>query len=262
MLPAISCLTRKQQDENLRPPKIENRAIDRSSERATMNLPNCPLQVLHALEPKGSKRRRTTSSPWFFNLICRSNLNNFSHLDIAFATIATLILVSSSPPGTSTEPSIPSLQKPITETQLKPAPRELPVPTPTLPPSTELNRLAALQSVLQHLAQQIQHPSLPLYLAAYITYSAVGLYNVLHCPRYWPLCGLLAVAVAVAIGGWYGTPAMADAMVVGGLLSLVVARGVDVLRRGGDGSMEDSRRSRPRIDQKIGGLEDIELGRE
>lgn len=90
----------------------------------------------------------------------------------------------------------------------------------------------------------------------------MGLYNILHCPRYWPLCGLLAVAVAVAIGGWSGTPAMADAMVVGGLLSLVVARGVDVLRRGGDGSMEDPGRSRPVINEKMRSLEDVELGRE
>jgi hypothetical protein len=119
-----------------------------------------------------------------------------------------------------------------------------------------------LQSVIQHLAQQIQHPSLPLYLAAYIAYSAVGLYNIFHCPRYWPQCGLVAIIVAVVVGGWYGTRAMADAMVVGGLLSLVVARGADFLRRDGDGSVEGPRGGRGVIDGKMRGLEDMELGRE
>lgn len=132
----------------------------------------------------------------------------------------------------------------------------------TLPLTIELDRLSGLQSAIQGLSQQIQHPSLPLYLTADIIYSAVGLYNIFHCPKYWPQCGLVAIAAAVVVGGWYGTPAMADAIVVGGLLSLVMARGVDVLRRRGDGSMEDSRRSRPEIDEKMRSLEDVELGRE
>jgi len=71
---------------------------------------------------------------------------------------------------------------------------------------------------MHHLAQQIQHASLPHYLAAYITYSAVGLYNIFHGPKYWPQCGLVAIAVVVIVGGCYGTRAMNNATVIGGLI--------------------------------------------
>ncbi|KAK1833637.1 hypothetical protein QBC39DRAFT_44525 [Podospora conica] len=143
-------------------------------------------------------------------------------LDI-IAAIATIILLSFSPSST---------------------------PEPTAP-----------QSAMQRLAQSTRHSSLSLYLAAYTAYSAVGLYNIVHPPKYWPESGFVAVIAGVAVGGWYGPRAMADAMVLGGLLSLVAARGVDFMgaRGRGVGSIEGARAGR--VDEKVGGLGDVESGR-
>lgn len=56
--------------------------------------------VFQALGPKGSNRRRTAPSSWLSRCIHRPGLTNLFYLDIPAATIAALILISSSPPST------------------------------------------------------------------------------------------------------------------------------------------------------------------
>jgi hypothetical protein len=126
----MSYSTRQEPYKNPQPPKTVTRAKNRSSERTTMAFPSYPpratshnqcIQELTpclskdpkpgqelsrairslSLEHKGSNRQRATASSWFSNLIHRSKLANLSHLDIPAATIATLILISFSQPGTS-----------------------------------------------------------------------------------------------------------------------------------------------------------------
>jgi hypothetical protein len=65
-----------------------------------------------------------------------------------------------------------------------------------------------------------------MYLVAMSVYSAVGVFQVVHAPRYWADCALVAVIVAVVTGALHGIRPMVDALVVGGFLSLACCKAI------------------------------------
>ncbi|KAK4208342.1 hypothetical protein QBC37DRAFT_392108 [Rhypophila decipiens] len=80
----------------------------------------------------------------------------------------------------------------------------------------------------QYLPDILVCPRWPVYLLAMSTYSAVGIYHLVHRqPRYWAESGLLVMMVSIILGSWYGVPAMFNSLVLGAFLSLLCCKILD-----------------------------------
>ncbi|KAK1832548.1 hypothetical protein QBC39DRAFT_348314 [Podospora conica] len=79
---------------------------------------------------------------------------------------------------------------------------------------------------LQHLPPRLTD-SLPLLFGLW---SLIGLSHILRSPKYWPESGLVAGAVSLGTGAWFGPDVMIDTLIVTAYLSLLVAKMVDDVR--------------------------------
>ncbi|KAK1756485.1 hypothetical protein QBC47DRAFT_187084 [Echria macrotheca] len=95
-------------------------------------------------------------------------------------------------------------------------------------PDTTDGRWLMRLPMTNHLPHVIKCPSLPIYILAFLTYSAVGIIHLTNSPRYWPHCGLLAIITSVAVGTWLGPEAMLDSVILGGSLSLLCAKAAEL----------------------------------
>ncbi|KAK0673504.1 hypothetical protein QBC41DRAFT_311748 [Cercophora samala] len=78
--------------------------------------------------------------------------------------------------------------------------------------------------IISKMTKPFENPSMSVYIAAVLVYSAVGLYHIVHKPRYWADFGLIAAMFSVMAGVWLGKHIMVDALVLGGFMSLICAK--------------------------------------
>jgi len=96
------------------------------------------------------------------------------------------------------------------------------------PALQEDHRWPMVLPLLKHLPASLRCPSSSLYMIAILLYSAAGVFQVVREPRYWADCALVAVLLSLAVGAVYGVRPMVDALIVGGLLSLVCCKALFV----------------------------------
>ncbi|KAK0613359.1 hypothetical protein B0T14DRAFT_569419 [Immersiella caudata] len=81
--------------------------------------------------------------------------------------------------------------------------------------------------LMEQLPSSLEHPATFIAILQFTIWSLLGILHSLRSPRYWPECGLVAGAVSIATGAWYGVATMIDTIIITAYLSLVVAKAVE-----------------------------------
>jgi len=81
--------------------------------------------------------------------------------------------------------------------------------------------------LVQLLPSSFTRPSPLIMLLQFMSWSLIGIFHLLQSPRYWPECGLIANAVSIAVGAWFGLRAMLDSLIITAFISLLVAKTIE-----------------------------------
>lgn len=81
--------------------------------------------------------------------------------------------------------------------------------------------------LMKLLPPSFTHPSQLVVLLQFMIWSFIRILHLLRSPGYWPECGLVAIGVSVAVGGWFGLRAMVGSLVIVAFSSLLGARAIE-----------------------------------
>jgi len=81
--------------------------------------------------------------------------------------------------------------------------------------------------LMELLPSSFTHPSQLVMLLQFTGWSLIGILHLFRSPRYWPECGLVAIVVSIAVGGWFGLQAMLDSLIITAFVSLLVAKAIE-----------------------------------
>lgn len=86
--------------------------------------------------------------------------------------------------------------------------------------------------LMEQMPRSFTFPPTPLASIQFIVWSLIGILHLLRTPLYWPDCGLVAIAVSIAAGAWFGLDIMIDTLIITAFLSLVFAKGIELVSGG------------------------------